>query len=132
VTEVQDVGISLDDYLAQKSANSKGLLGQRAAGRQHEKQTGKNIEVSGSEKKRVATIDTKLAGRDTYAVTGGSGAEFLSFSTKDDEDVGRSAAAGGRGDRERRDRGPRQPRGGKGRGGRGGKIEINDESFPAL
>ena len=131
VVEIQDVGMTLDDFLAQKSANSKGLLDKRAAGRAHATNTTKGIEVAGNDKKRIATIDSKLTGKDTYGATAGSGAEFLGFSTKDDEDVGRGAAAG-RGDRERRDRGPRQQRGGAGRGRRQGKIEINDDQFPAL
>jgi len=134
VLEVQEVGITLDDFLAQKQASSKGLLSAQAAGRSHGKQTTKGIEVSEAEKRRITTIDSKLTGKDVYAVTRGDGADFLGFSSKDEDDftTGRPAA-GGRGDRERRERGPRQPRGGKGRGGRnGGKIQIDDESFPAL
>ena len=131
VVEIQDVGMTLDDFLAQKSANSKGLLDKRAGGRAHEKQVTKGIEAGGNDKKRITTIDSKLTGKDTYGATAGSGAEFLGFSTKDDDDVGRGAAAG-RGDRERRDRGPRQQRGGAGRGRRQGKIEVNDDQFPAL
>lgn len=134
VIEVQEVGITLDDFLAQKQATSKGLLNAQAAGRSHGKQTSKGLEVSEAEKKRITTIDSKLTGKDVYAVTRGEGATLFGFSSKDEDDftTGRSAA-GGRGDRERRERGPRQPRGGKGRGGRnGGKILIDDESFPAL
>lgn len=94
--------------------------------------------MSNAEKKRVNTIGTNLKGGDTYAVVRNEGADLMGFSSKDEDDFGgaRGAAAGGRGDRERREREPRQPRGGRGRGGRGGrnqgKIEIDDESFPAL
>ena len=70
-----------------------------------------------------------MKGADTYAVVRNEGAELLGFKANDD-DEGYSAA--GRGDRDRRDRGPRQPRAKGGRGRNQGKIEINDESFPAL
>lgn len=103
VTIVQEVGISLDDFLAQKAAASTGLLNQKAAGRSHEKQSSKGIEVSDVQKKRVTTIDSKLTGKDVYGVRPLEGAELLGFSGGDDDfEAGKSA--GGRGDRERRDR----------------------------
>ena len=124
---IQDVGITLDDFLAQKEASAK-LSKAQAAGREHEKQTTKGLESKTDDKKRVTTIHNKLTGSDVYAVTRGEGADLMGFSGGDDEDVGRSAAGG----RERRDRGPREPRGGKGRGGRKGKLEVNDDDFPTL
>ena len=129
----QEVGITLDDYLAQQQANSKGLLGQKANGRAHEKMSTKGIETIQEDKRRITTIDTKMSAKDTYAVKRNEGAELLAFRA-DDDDFGASAAAGGRGDRRggRDDRGPRQPREKGGRGKRQGKIEITDDAFPAL
>ena len=92
--------------------------------------TGK-IQTVDDDKKRITTIDTKLAGQDVYAVTRNEGAELFGFKANDDDDYesrGYGAAAGGR---ERRERAPRQQQG-RGRRGKQGKIEINDESFPAL
>lgn len=129
----QEVGITLDDYLAQQQANSKGLLNQQANGRTHEKLNTKGIETVQEDKKRITTINTKMGAKDTYAVKRNEGAELLAFRA-DDDDFGASAAAGARGDRRggRDDRGPRQPREKGGRGKRQGKIEINDDAFPAL
>jgi hypothetical protein len=138
VIEVQEVGITLDDYLAQKQATGTGLASFTKEARAHEKQSTKGIEVSNAEKKRINTIDSNLKKGDTYAVVRNEGQDLMGFSSKDEDDFSgsRGGAAGGRGDRERREREPRQPRGGRGRGGRGGrnqgKIEIDDESFPAL
>lgn len=37
VVEEEEVGFTLDDYFAQKQANSKGLLAQKSQMREHEK-----------------------------------------------------------------------------------------------
>jgi len=132
---IQEVGITLDDFFAQQQANSKGLINKRAEGRDHLKQDKEGIETGKLDKTRVTGKGSKLEGKDTYAVVSGEGADFFGFSSKDDDDFGgRSGAAGaGRGDRERRERAPRGQTGGRGRGGRKqGKIQIDDESFPAL
>jgi len=128
VVEYEEVGVSLDDFLAQKKANSKGLLA-TAAGRTHEKANTKGTET-GTDKKRTEGIQSTLKGDQVYAPTS-EGTQYFGFSGKEDPvDTGRF---GGRGDRERRERTDRPARGGKGTGGRkGGKLVIDDNDFPTL
>lgn len=140
--EEEEVGFTLDDFLAQKEANSKGLL-TAAQKREHEKMTAKNVQVNDTEKERVTQIDSHLAGRDTYAIKKSEGAELLGFGAVNyDDEFESRGARGGRGGRGS-DRGGRGGRGGRGadrggrdnrpRGGRkGGKLVVDDNDFPAL
>ena len=65
VVEYEEVGVSLDDFLAQKKANSKGMLA-TAAGRTHEKANTKGTET-GTDKKRIGGIETSLKSDQVYA-----------------------------------------------------------------
>jgi len=129
--EYEEVGVSLDDFLAQKKANQKGLLA-KAGGRDHEKSNLKGVEA-GADVKRITTITTELSGAQVYAPKS-EGAEFFGFSSKEDP-VDGDRRYGGRGDRERRERTDRPARGGRGAAGggrKGGKIVVDDNDFPTL
>lgn len=56
--QYEEIGLSIEDFLAQKQATSKGLL-KTAGGRTHEKTNTKGIEV-GAEVKRITTIKSEL------------------------------------------------------------------------
>lgn len=123
------VGKTLDDYLAEKQATSKGLLAQKNT-REHEKVTDKNLQAQEVDfGGRVAQRNNKLAGRDTYTLSRGTGAELLGFSGgKDEEEFESSRPSRGRGGRGGRPDRPPQQRAGR----RGGKFVVNDDNFPAL
>jgi len=129
VESEEEEGYTLDDFLADKQAKSKGLL-TTATGRQHEKITDKNVAArDAAEKQRVLTIENKIRGRDVHAITRNEGAELLGFSAAGgDEDF--EGRRGGRGGPRRDDR----PRDNRRQGGRrgGGKIVVDDDAFPAL
>jgi len=134
VEEEEEVGYTLDDFLAEKAEKSTGLLNKKGSGREREKVQDR-VE-GGNDKQRVTTIQTGLGGADTYKVIGGENSNLLGFQAGvDDGDVFEARAGrGGRGGRGGRDdRGPREPRQGGQRRGRGGKLDFaNNDDFPAL
>jgi len=128
VVEEEEVGYTLDDYMADKAAKSKGIGAAAASGRQHEKIQDK-VQARDGDKVRVNTIENKITARDVHAIRPSENANLLGFQAPVDIDFEerRGGGRGGRGDR----REPREPRQG-GRKGRGGKLVVDDEAFPAL
>merc|ERR1712051_804048 len=68
VEEEEEVGFTLDDYMAQKQANSKGLLAQKTNLRDREKIQDK-VATKEGDKQRIQTIDKNLSWRDNHAMT---------------------------------------------------------------
>ena len=64
--------------MAQKQANSKGLLGQKASMREREKIQDKVAE-RGGDKQRVQVIDNNLSWRDNHAMTAVANANLMGF-----------------------------------------------------
>lgn len=129
--EEEEVGYTLDDYMNDKQAKSKGLMAEEKKIREHEKIQDK---VAGRDatKTGVNTIDTQITSRDVHAIRPAANANLLGFQAPADDGFeerprgGRGAGRGGRGGRD-----DREPRGGR-KGGRGGKLVIDDDAFPAL
>jgi hypothetical protein len=127
--EEEEVGFTLDDYIAQKQAKSKGLLPAETKKREHEKISEKVADRSG-DKERVKMIDTQLTWKEGYATRPDANANLLGFQARDEDDF--EPRGRGRGGRGGRDQGPREPRQGGGRKGRGGRLVVDDSDFPAL
>jgi len=128
----EEVGFTLDDYIAAQKAKSQGLL-KKAEVRGKEKIDTKNIKESDIvHTEQQVTIQKNLPVGQTYATVRGSGAELFGFqNTKDEGEEYEARGKGGRGgrggDRPRNDR-PQTQRGGR----KGGKIIVDDNEFPAL
>ena len=126
--EEEEVGFTLDDYFAQKQANSKGIMPAAAGGRKHEK-IAEKVQTRDGDKQRVQAGKNELQGRDKYSIRPDVNANLLGFQSRDDDDF-ESRGRGGRGGRGR-DQGPREQRQGGGRR-RGGKLAVTDDDFPTL
>lgn len=124
----EEVGFTLDDYMAAKQAKSSGLLQTKEA-RQNEKVDAKNIQTINKDKAAEQATTKIYNKKDTIAVVGGSGVELMGFQAT--VDAGEMYEAKGK--RRDRDERPRdnQTRGGRG-GRRGGKIVVDDKDFPAI
>lgn len=127
----EEVGFTLDDYLAAKQAKSQGLCKKNEA-REHQKIDAKNIKDFDIKHEEQAT--TRLYRNvEVQAPTQGLGGALLGFQALGDagdefEARGARGGRGGRGgDRPRQDR-PQTQRGGR----KGGKIVVDDNEFPAL
>lgn len=125
----EEVGFTLDDYMAAKQAKTQGLYKKNDV-RQHEKLDAKNIKDLDYKHDEMAT--TKLVKVvDTIAMKPNQGSNLLGFSAGADEEVevrGSRGGRGGRGDRPVRQERPQTQRGGR----KGGKIVVDDNDFPAL
>lgn len=116
VEEEEEVGFTLDDYIAEKAAKSKGLMGSGAQVRNHEKIQDKVADRT-DEKKNIMTIDRNLTSRDMHAIRPPVNANLLGFQAPVDVEFSEGGRGRGRGDR----REPREPRqGGRQQGKRGG------------
>ena len=127
IVEEEEIGFTLDDYLAQKQAKSQGLAKKNEV-RKHEKIDAKNIKENEDVRAQQfqTTYDNQLTSKDTHIKAKGEGAELLGFgsvSYDDDFQVRRG------GDRNA----PRQAARPQNKGGRkGGKLVVDDNDFPAL
>jgi hypothetical protein len=127
IVEEEEIGFTLDDFLAQKQAKSQGLAKKNEV-RKHEKIDAKNIKESEDVRAQQfqTTYDNQLTSKDTHIKAKGEGAELLGFgsvSYDDDFQVRRG------GDRNA----PRQAARPQNKGGRkGGKLVVDDNDFPAL
>ena len=85
--EEEEVGFTLEDYILQKQATSKGQLVEKKEMRQREKVQEKTQAREG-EKVNVQGIANNLAWRDTHAMTSVVNANLLGFQAPVDEDDG--------------------------------------------
>jgi len=123
----EEVGFTLDDYMAAKQAKTQGLAVKKDV-RQHEKLDAKNIKDLDYKHDEMAT--TKLVKQpEVMATRPNAGANLFGFQAVED-DVDRSVRGGrgGRGDRPVRNERPQTQKGGR----KGGKIIVDDNDFPAL
>lgn len=128
VVEEEEVGFTLDDYIAAKQAKTQGLY-KKPEIRNHEKIDAKNIKDLEYKHDEMAT--TKLVKQvDTIAMKPNAGSDLLGFSRNEDDVEVRGARGGrgGRGDRPVRQERPQTQRGGR----KGGKLVVDDNDFPAL
>ena len=128
VVEEEEIGFTLDDFMAKKAAKSTGLI-KKADVRKNEKIDAKNI--SEFENTNAAqfqtTFDTVLVNKDTHVKARGEGAELLGFGSVNYDDDFQVRRGGN-------DRGARpQAQRPQNKGGRkGGKLVVDDNDFPAL
>jgi hypothetical protein len=77
--EVEEVGFTLDDYLAAKQAKSQGLLKKGEVRQEKEKISGKIEESKGQHSEMATTLTKNLDAGQLYVVGKGQGAELLGF-----------------------------------------------------
>jgi hypothetical protein len=95
--EEEEVGFTLDDYMAAKQAKSQGLC-KKADVRQHEKLDTKNIKEFEKKDDAIIAGHSDYTTQDLHKVTKGTGAELFGFQGEADEGEFRGTR-GGRGGR---------------------------------
>lgn len=114
--EMEEVGLSIDDFMNAKKANQKGLFQAKDA-RQHEKVDNKMIkesDYSHEMKKEFSTKNTQLQGKDLYAKRADDNNALLGFSADDDNARFH-----------KRDNQQQRPK-------KGGRAKLTNADFPAL
>ena len=128
IVEEEEIGFTLDDFMAKKAAKSTGII-KKADVRKNEKIDAKNIKesVNTNAAEFQVTVDSVLVNKDTHVKARGEGSELLGFGAVNYDDDFQVRRGGN--DRSARPQVQRpQAKGGR----KGGKLVVDDNDFPAL